>query len=442
MTARKAALEALKRTEKGAYSTIALDNILVKAGLDDRDRALASALFYGVQENQTQLDAAIAALLRKPNQKLENDVRHILRMGIYQLGYMDRIPDSAAVDEAVKLTRQTGHNAAAGFVNGILRGYIRAGKRTPLPDRKKEPLLWLSLKYSCPMWIAELWVNAYGEEICESIMSTFSGRPPIFARVNTTRCTRRELIEKLAGEGVEAREYPILPDAVELENTGDVEQLQTYRDGLFHVQDIASQLCARAVEARRRDTVLDACAAPGGKSFTIAQTAGDDCTVIACDIHTSRVDLIESGAKRLGLASVKPRRRDASAEGSKILADRVLCDVPCSGLGVIRRKPDIKNKSRSELENLPELQYTILTANAACVKPGGRLVYSTCTLNPAENAGVFDRFLAENSGFEPVALQLPEGVKRRIEEPEHQLTLFPERDGWDGFFMAAAVRKE
>ena len=442
MTARKAALEALKRTEKGAYSTIALDNILVKAGLDDRDRALASALFYGVQENQTQLDAAIAALLRKPNQKLENDVRHILRMGIYQLGYMDRIPDSAAVDEAVKLTRQTGHNAAAGFVNGILRGYIRAGKRTPLPDRKKEPLLWLSLKYSCPMWIAELWVNAYGEEICESIMSTFSGRPPIFARVNTTRCTRRELIEKLAGEGVEAREYPILPDAVELENTGDVEQLQTYRDGLFHVQDIASQLCARAVEARRGDTVLDACAAPGGKSFTIAQTAGDDCTVIACDIHTSRVDLIESGAKRLGLASVKPRRRDASAEGSKILADRVLCDVPCSGLGVIRRKPDIKNKSRSELENLPELQYTILTANAACVKPGGRLVYSTCTLNPAENAGVFDRFLAENSGFEPVALQLPEGVKRRIEEPEHQLTLFPERDGWDGFFMAAAVRKE
>lgn len=442
MTARKAALEALKRTEKGAYSTIALDNILAKADMDDRDRALASALFYGVQENLTQLDAAIAALLRKPNQKLENDVRHVLRMGIYQLGYMDKIPDNAAVDEAVRLTRQTGHVPAAGFVNGILRSYIRAGKQTPLPDRKKEPLLWLSLKYSCPMWITELWVNAYGEQMCERIMSTFSGRPPIFARVNTLRCSREELIERLAREGVEARAYPLLPDAVELANTGDVEKLDAYTAGLFHVQDIASQLCARAVDARRGETILDACAAPGGKSFTIAETAEDDCTVISCDVHTSRVDLIESGAKRLGLASVRPRRRDASAEGSKIVADRVLCDVPCSGLGVIRRKPDIKNKSRAELDALPELQYRILAANAACVRPGGRIVYSTCTLNPAENSGVFDRFLAEFGNFEPAELNLPEGIKRCIDEPAHQLTLFPERDGWDGFFMAAAVRKE
>lgn len=442
MTARRAALEALKRTEKGAYSTIALDNILDKHRLDDRDRGLASALFYGVQENQTLLDAAIASLLRKPNQKLESDVRHILRMGIYQLGYMDRIPDSAAVDEAVKLTRQTGHASAAGFVNGILRSYIRAGKTTPLPERSSNPLLWLSLKYSCPMWITELWINSYGEELCERIMSTFSGRPPMFARVNTTRCTRAELMAKLAAEGVEAREYPLLPDALILEETGDVEQLAAYRDGLFHVQDIASQLCAGAVGAQRGETILDACAAPGGKSFTIAQTAGDDCTVIACDLHSSRVDLIADGARRLGLESVKARRRDAAAEGSKIVADRVLCDVPCSGLGVIRRKPDIKNKSRSELEALPELQYKILTTNAACVKPGGRIIYSTCTLNPAENAGVFDRFLAENDNFVPAALPLPAGVKRQIDEPEHELTLFPERDGWDGFFMAAAVRKE
>jgi len=442
MTARRAALEALRRTEKGAYSTIALDNILDKHDIDERDRALASALFYGVQENQTLLDAAIASLLRKPNQKLESDVRHILRMGIYQLGYMDRIPESAAVDEAVKLTRQTGHPSAAGFVNGILRSYIRAGKRTPLPDRSKDPLLWLSLKYSCPMWITELWVNSYGEELCEEIMSTFSGRPPMFARVNTTRCTRQELIGKLAAEGVEAREYPLLPDAVILEETGDVEQLKAYRDGLFHVQDIASQLCAAAVGAQRGEIILDACAAPGGKSFTMAQTAADGCTVIACDIHSSRVDLIAEGAKRLGLDSVKARRRDAAAEGSKIIADRVLCDVPCSGLGVIRRKPDIKNKSRSELEALPELQYKILTTNAACVKPGGRIVYSTCTLNSAENAGVFDRFLAENGNFEPAALSLPGGVRRKIDEPEHELTLFPERDGWDGFFMAVAVRKE
>ena len=442
MTARKAAFEALRRTEKGAYSTIALDNILAKSDMDDRDRALASALFYGVQENLTQLDAAISALLRKPNQKLENDVRHILRMGIYQLGYMDKIPDNAAVDEAVRLTRQTGHNPAAGFVNGILRSYIRAGKQTPLPDRKKEPLLWLSLKYSCPMWITELWVNSYGEQMCERIMSTFSGRPPIFARVNTLRCTAEELAEKLAAEGVETLPCRILPDAVELRNTGDVEQLKAYADGLFHVQDLASQICARAVEARRGDVILDCCAAPGGKSFTAAEIAEDDCTVISCDVHTSRVDLIESGAKRLGLASVKPRRRDASADGSKIIADRVLCDVPCSGLGVIRRKPDIKNKSRAELDALPELQYRILSANAACVRPGGRIIYSTCTLNPAENAGVFHRFLAGHSDFEPAALDLPEGVERCIDEPAHELTLFPERDGWDGFFMAAAVRKE
>lgn len=441
MSARKAALDALKRTEKGAYSTIALDNILAKGNMDERDKALASALFYGVLENRAQLDAAISALLRKPNQKLEDDVRLILRMGIYQLGYMDRIPDSAAVDESVKLTRRTGHNAAAGFVNGILRSYIRAGKKTPLPERSKDPLLWLSLKYSCPMWIVELWVSCYGEELCEEILSTFAGRPPIFARVNTQRIDCDSLTAELAQESVRAKNYPMLKDALILEETGDVESLAAYKKGLFHVQDIASQLCAVNVQAERGNVILDACAAPGGKSFTIAQTAHDDCTVIACDIHSSRVDLIAEGAKRLGLDSVKARRRDASAQGSKIMADRVLCDVPCSGLGVIRRKPDIKNKSRSELETLPELQYTILETNAACLKPGGRLIYSTCTLNPAENGGVFDRFLSEHPEFEPAGLVVPAGIERRIDEPEHELTLFPERDGWDGFFMAAAVRK-
>lgn len=442
MTARRAALEALKRTAKGAYSTIALDNILSRSGLDERDRGLASALFYGVQENQTQLDAAIAALLRRPGQKLESDVRQILRMGIYQLGYMDKIPDSAAVNEAVSLTRQTGHDSAAGFVNGILRGYIRAGKQTPLPEREKDPLLWLSLKYSCPMWLAQLWTESYGEALCERIMDTFSGRPPLYARVNTTRCGREELISALLAEGVTARPAAILPEAVELEQTGDVESLEAYKKGLFHVQDISSQLCARIVDSKRGETILDACAAPGGKSFTIAQTAGDDCTIIACDLHNSRVDMIAEGAARLGLASVKARRRDAAASGSKIIANRVLCDVPCSGLGVIRRKPDIKNKSKTELDQLPELQYSILETNAACVKPGGRLIYSTCTLNPAENGGVFDRFLAAHEEFVPVALDLPEGIKRGITEPEHELTLFPEREGPDGFFIAAALRKE
>ncbi len=442
MDARRAALEALKRTAKGAYSTIALDNVLAKSGLDERDRSLAAALFYGVQENQKQLDAAISALLRRKNQKLESDVRLILRMGIYQLGYMDRIPDSAAVNEAVSLARKTGHDSAAGFVNGILRAYIRSGKKTPLPDRAVDPLLWLSLKYSCPMWLAELWVDSYGEELCQSIMDTFSGRPPIYARVNTTRCSRDELISKLSAEQVEAKAVSVLPDAVELENTGDVEQLRAYREGLFHVQDISSQLCALIVGACRGEIILDACAAPGGKSFTIAQTAHDDCTVIACDLHNSRVDMIAEGANRLGLSSIRARRRDAAAGGSKIVADRVLCDVPCSGLGVIRRKPDIKNKSMTELEQLPELQHSILEVNAACVKPGGRLIYSTCTLNPAENSGVFDRFLSEHEEFTPAVLELPEGITRRIDEPEHELTLFPERDGSDGFFIAAALRKE
>jgi len=442
MTARKAALEALRRTEKGAFSTIALDNILAKNGMEERDKALASALFYGVLENRIQLDAAISALLRKPNQKLESDVRIILRMGIYQLGYMDRIPDSAAVDESVKLTRQSGHNSASGFVNGILRSYIRAGKTTPLPDRKKEPLLWLSLRYSCPMWIVELWRESYGEELCEHILSSLSGRAPIFARVNTMRTNRDELIDRLEREGVKAEAYPVMDNAVLLENTGDVERLESYKNGLFHVQDAASQLCAMNVCAKCGDVILDACAAPGGKSFTVAQTAKDDCTVIACDVHSSRVDLIAEGAERLGLDSVKARRRDAAKAGSKIVADKVLCDVPCSGLGVIRRKPDIKNKSRSELDALPELQYTILETNAACVRPGGRLIYSTCTLNPEENGKVFDRFLAEHSEFAPAKLIVPADIVRRVDEPEHELTLFPERDGWDGFFMAAAVRKE
>ena len=415
MTARRAALEALRRTEKGAYSTIALDNTLAKSKLDERDRSLASALFYGVQENQTQLDAAIAALLRKPGQKLETDVRLILRMGIYQLGYMDKIPDSAAVNEAVSLARQPGHDSAAGFVNGILRGYIRAGKQTPLPDRASDPLLWLSLKYSCPMWLAQLWTESYGEELCESIMQTFSGRPPIFARVNRTKCSREGLIQRLAEEGVTARPVALLPDAVELEHTGDVEQLRTYKKGFFHVQDISSQLCAGIVGAQKGETILDACAAPGGKSFCAAMLMRNEGKIYSFDLHKNKLSLIKSGAEKLGINIIEIMQFDSRNANENLIgsADRVICDVPCSGIGVIAKKPDIRYKKLSDFSRLHDTQSEILNSSVKYLKTGGRICYSTCTIRKAENEEITGEFLSKNKNFKMIEEKtfIPDGTR-------------------------------
>lgn len=443
MSVRKTVFKALKKvTADGAYSNLALDAQLKNSSLDERDKRFAANLFYGVLENERLLDYIISKLVTNKGTKIEKDVRLILRMGIYQIKFMDKVPDSAAVNESVKLTKELGMVRVSGFVNGMLRSFIRMDKRVELPDINQNRTLHLSLKYSCPLWLIELWLTAYGEDICVSVLESLGGRPPIYARINNTAANIKDVIESIKNDGGSAEPVSWIDNAVTVSSSGSIEELEVYKNGEIHIQDLSSQLCCKLLEAKEGDTVLDVCAAPGGKSFTVAQRMNDRGKVISCDIHEHRVKLIQNGAKRLKLSCIDARCRDALSSKT-VEADCVLCDVPCSGLGIIRRKPDIKNKKPEAIAELPQLQYDILCASAENVKRGGTLIYSTCTLNPEENQKVIKRFLEEHDDFEPYNLEIPNGIKRLLaDEAEYMITVFPSMADTDGFFIARIRRKD
>ena len=424
-----------KLDENSSYSNILLDDGLEKSQLDEQEKKFAAALFYGVLERQLTLDDIIKDMSANPTSKLNSEVRNILRIAIYQLIYMDSVPDSAAVDEAVKLAKKNRNPAISGFVNGLLREYIRKGM--PLPKRS-DKLEQLSLDYSCPLWLVKKWYNEYGEDICTDMLKTSIGQAPTSVRVNTVFYPLEETLEMLTQDGVTFEINSMLPDLLNVCLSGGVEHTNAYKKGRIHVQDLSSQLCCAALDPQENDTVLDLCSAPGGKTFTIAERMKNNGTVMAFDLHNNRVKLINFGAKRLGLSCVTAQVNNAKNFNETLpMADRVLCDVPCSGLGVIRRKPEIKYKNPAEFERLPEIQYDILKTSSAYVKAGGILVYSTCTVSRAENDDVVNKFLAENTDFEPCALGKCFGES----ENECSMTITPSKFGSDGFFIAKFIRR-
>lgn len=433
-TSRGVALSALIRMETdSAYSNIVLDTVLKQQPLSSRDTSLAANLFYGVLENKITLDYTISRLSKTPLKKIHPTIMMILRMGLYQLYFMDKIPDSAAVNECVKLCKSNKLYSASGFVNGILRAAIRNGSLfLPKQSNKEE---YLSVRYSCPVEIIRLWMTSYGENITMGILQSLAGRPPVYVRVNTLRTNTEELKNSLLETGVTAEDTSE-PTALRLSDTGSVERLEQYKHGFFHVQDISSQLCCSVLNADSGHTVLDVCAAPGGKSFTIAQSMKNTGKIFACDLYEARLRLIRSGADRLGIQNIETLCGDSSVMDSFPQADRILCDVPCSGLGVIRRKPELRYKSDLGLESLPQLQYKILCHCSRYLKAGGILVYSTCTLNPAENNLNARRFLSEHKDFEPYKITLPQKQNPVFDEKENECTLFPQ-NGTDGFFISA-----
>lgn len=438
--ARHTALQALLQMEQNeGYSNIVIDKALRANGLNRRDASLAAVIFYGVLERRLTLDHFLRGCLKDPRKRPDPRIWMLLRCAAYQILFLDRVPDSAVVNEAVEEAKTIKGGTYAGMVNGVLRSLSRKKPLLSLPEGTSVEAL--SLRYSVPQELISLWRKSYGKSVTMGILKDFEQRPPLYIRINPLRATVETLRVSLAEKGFSLTPLSYPPGAAVLEGEGSPAALEEFQQGMFHIQDLSAQLACSLLEAKAGQTLCDCCAAPGGKSFTLAENLENTGIVYSFDLYKGRVGLIQQGAQRLGLSSVIAQRRDASKPYTELPPmDGVLCDVPCSGYGVIRRKPEIRYKPLISVKGLPELQLTILSHGAELVKPGGLLLYATCTLNPAENGEVAQAFLDSHSEFEPAPFQLP-GVEHLVEEPAHTLTMLPAGGGSDGFFAARFRRK-
>ena len=421
-TARTLAHRSLMGLEKsGRYSNLEVNSAIMHSDLSEADRGLYTRLVYGVTERRITLDYIISEYSSKPTDELDEDVKTALRLGIYQLLWLDRVPDHSAVDESVGLVSRQ----KRGFVNAVLRSFLRGGKKYSLPD-KANYSEYLSVKYSVPTPLVELFMGCAGDEI-EDLLLHMNREPHIGLRVNRLKITADEAARITGG-----RISEIAPDVVIVDTLDDTVK-RGLADGLWFVQDEASRITSAAVGAKSGELVVDTCACPGGKSFSMAIDMENSGKVRSFDLHKNKLSLIVSGAEKLGITIIETAERDARQPLDELIgqADRVLCDAPCSGLGVIAKKPDIRYKNIADVNKLPEIQYGVLCGASKYVKDGGVLVYSTCTINKAENEDVVHRFLKENSDF-----KLEEDPYLRGE----MRTFMPHRDGCDGFF-AAKMRK-
>lgn len=415
----------LKIEKEKSYSNIAIAGALKNSNLQNADKALFTSLVYGVLERKITLDYNLSLYLKQPIKKLKPAVATILRLGAYQVLFLERIPDRAAINESVELSKKNGCAFASGLINAVLRKVSSEGLK--LPDIDKVGLLeFLSIKYSCPVYLVELFVDAYGKDCAEGILEHSLKVPPVTIRVNTTKTTTDELEDRLTSKGIEVSRHPKLKDALCLNGSGDITALLEFEEGLFHVQDASSQMCCEALGVKPGDTVFDVCAAPGGKSFTLAELMENKGTIKAFDLYEHRVKLISSGAKRLGLQIIDANLGNAEEYNESLgFADKVLCDAPCAGLGIIGRKPEIRYKTAENIDIFPSLQYYILNIASMYLRAGGTLVYSTCSLNPKENEEVVSRFISEHEGF----------------DLKTQKTILPQEYDCDGFFYAVIERR-
>ncbi len=431
---RRVAVSALSRWERdGKYINLELDAALDRSGLSGADRGLAAAIIYGVCERKLTLDSEIERLTGRELSHLDGETAAALRVGLYQLVYMDKIPPHAAVNETVSAAPAR----SRGLVNAALRRMLREECRISLPERDEGEGEYLSKLHSVPLWIVSSWLRDYGSE-AEAIAASANSQPPVTLRVNTLRTTADELLSAFRENGVEVRASEAAPDMIELSSGAKITELYGYGQGLWFVQDPASRLCALAMDVHPGQRVIDVCSAPGGKSFSMAIDMKNEGEIDSHDLHENKVKLIRSGAARLGIDVITATARDGSLvnEEKRGYYDRVLCDVPCSGLGVIAKKPDIRYKSEDDVIRLPLVQYKILSASAALVRPGGVLVYSTCTLRREENDLIRERFLREFDEFTPY---LPESFP--VEAENGAVTLMPHKHGTDGFYIAGFRRK-
>lgn len=445
------ALEVLHAVlEEGAYSNIALNRVLEKYRPEKIDRGFITELAYGTIRTLNTIDWILGNFLKKPLSDLPSWIRNILRMGTYQIMFMVKVPDSAACNESANLAREYGHAGTVKLVNGVLRNLVRNREQIHFPDIADDPVKAISIRYSHPEWLVKRWIGEFGVEGAQSLCRANNEIPPNAVRTNTLKTTRELLKNALAGEGVTARDGRFAPETLIIDGFKSVGSLAAHRSGLFFVQDESSTMVGHALSPQPGTFVIDACSAPGGKSTHLAQLMNNEGQIISADIHAHKMDLIKENAARLGITVIEPVVMDAANLDSEFRdrADYILVDAPCSGLGVLRRRPEIRwRKQPAEINELHSLQISILSSAARCLKAGGVLVYSTCTITHEENIDVIAEFLNMNRDFELESLagylpstlsQIPgtETICRGF------IQFLPHIHGMDGFFIARMRRHD
>lgn len=448
MNARHLAYRVLLAVEDGAFANIALDEYLQKQQITGPDRGLATELTYGTVKYRQLLDWLINSLVAKPG-KLELGPRVILRLAFYQILFLDRIPPSAATNEGVKLAKKFCNPGVAGLINGVLRGYLRDPEKVKWPTAEVDPLTYLEIMHSHPRWMVERWLSRYGLENTRKLCE-FNNRPAdLWLRTNTLRISRDELMSRLEEEGCKVEKSLRVPEGIRLVESPSLGSLLSFQQGLFTVQDESSMLVAHALCPQPGSKVLDVCAGPGGKTSHLAQLMDNQGVIVACDIHEHRLRLIAETGARLGINIINTRLQDAT----KLTASPVdqypfaLVDAPCSGLGVLRRRPDSRwRKKPTDIAALADLQKEILKRVVATLEPGGRVIYSTCTIEPEENSEVIAQILAGHPELELLDLRplLPYQAVNQDEERElatGQRQYLPFQDNLEGFFIAGLAKR-
>lgn len=407
-----AARAILKIETEKAYSNLLINSILKETALSREDKALATLIIYGTLDRKVVIDYYLKKFVTTPLKKIKPFTLAVLRTAVYQIKFTDRIPDSAAVNEAVKLIKESNEAYNSGFVNAVLRSV--ADNEIGLPSGND--INSVSVRYSCPAGLVSVLVKDYGVEETKLFLENALLPPPLFIRVNTTKISTKDLIQRLENKGIKAQE--VFKNAIEADGITNIEGLEEFKEGLFHIEELACQKAIATLEIEKTDRVLDLCAAPGGKSFTAAEEAKE---VVSCDIYEKRTRLIEKGAERLGLNNISTRILDATKQNfDEASFDKIICDVPCSGFGVIRRKPDIKYKPVNDFDELIATQKAILNLASNYLKKGGKILYSTCTLHKSENDDVVNEFLENHKDYKLNYIH----------------TFLPQTDGTDGFFAA------
>lgn len=440
ISAREAAYRALAHYRKnGVWTDDALSSVLNKEMLDGREAALASRIFYGVVQNLALCDYYISCFSSVKLNKIEPQVLDVLRLSVYQIVLLSKIPVSAAVSEGVKLARKHSNPRATGFVNALLRK-IAANKQS-LPEVKADSdSARLSILYSHPEWLVQSFIDRLGIDSAEALLKANNEPVGLTVCVNTLKVTVPEAMASLESDNAHVTAHPWLENSLEVTNAHQISRLKAFKNGWIYVQDAAAVCAVSAAQPKPGQFVLDGCASPGGKSFTTAVMMGDDGRIRSCDVSEAKIRRLEEGANRLGIRSIETCVRDAreTDQTLKNACDIVIADVPCSGFGVIRKKPEICYKSRQDIAGLPELQGQILSHLSEAVKPGGVLLYATCTLLRAENEDVIESFLKTHDQFSTEPFELPGPIGTAV---SGMLTLWPHLHGTDGFFICKLRRQ-